>query len=381
MKILIVDDDSNLRMLIRELLVQRGWEVHEAENGQLGLERARELQPDLVLSDYEMDVMNGYELLEAVREDEALAPTPFILMTGATHRAAWRSTMDRGADDYLPKPFSMEQLVAVLETRLKRLDQTKKLAEKKLGALRRQVSLTLPHELKTPLHGILGLTELLEESLDNVSKAELRTMVRDIHACGERLQRLIANYVGYLELLFLSANRDKAETFIRGSTPNSSAFITETARRIAERNKRGEDLQLMFTVGGPAMAPENFGRIVEELVDNACKFSPSDSPIELDTSLSAREFVFRVRDHGRGLTADQIREVGAYMQFERNRYEQQGVGLGLTISRMLAELHGGKLDIESTPDAGTTVAVTLPSARPESPRKLGSASSQAGAAS
>ena len=67
-----------------------------------------------------------------------------------------------------------------------------------------------------------------------------------------------------------------------------------------------------------------------------------------------------VSDQGRGFSPDHIKQVGAYMQFDRKMQEQQGLGLGLTICQRLTELHGGRLEIQSNPGQGTTVTVKLP---------------------
>lgn len=101
-------------------------------------------------------------------------------------------------------------------------------------------------------------------------------------------------------------------------------------------------------------------KILKELLDNACKFSNVGSPIAIHGQTEGdTDYVFRISDQGRGMTAEQIANIGAYMQFERSRYEQQGMGLGLTIAQMLVRLHDGHVRIESKPDQGTTVTITL----------------------
>jgi signal transduction histidine kinase len=110
------------------------------------------------------------------------------------------------------------------------------------------------------------------------------------------------------------------------------------------------------------IAPDRFRKAIEELVDNAFKFSRVGSPVRIQTRAVGRQCTIRVTDSGRGMTAEQIAKVGAHMQFERRFYEQQGAGLGLIIARRLAELHGGELTIQSVPMEQTTVELTLPRA-------------------
>ena len=121
---------------------------------------------------------------------------------------------------------------------------------------------------------------------------------------------------------------------------------------------------LEVAAGAVAILEEYLRKIVTELLENAFKFSEPGTLVRLHGAACEGEYVFSIADTGRGMTADQVANIGAYMQFERKLYEQQGSGLGLTIARRLAELHGGSLSIQSTPGQGTTVTVRLPSVSP-----------------
>jgi signal transduction histidine kinase len=99
---------------------------------------------------------------------------------------------------------------------------------------------------------------------------------------------------------------------------------------------------------------------VDELVQNALKFSDSGTPVSVTLSGSPNGVVLSVTDRGRGFSTEHITKVGAYMQFERKIQEQQGLGLGLVIARRLTELHGGTLSIQSERGDTTAVVVKLP---------------------
>ncbi|MGH8245406.1 MAG: sensor histidine kinase, partial [Gammaproteobacteria bacterium] len=94
------------------------------------------------------------------------------------------------------------------------------------------------------------------------------------------------------------------------------------------------------------------------IIDNAFKFSEKAKPVRVRTATSGHNFVLTVTDHGRGMTKEQISNIGPHMQFERKTYEQQGSGLGLIIAKRLAELLGGQMLIESDP-TGTTIRVSF----------------------
>ena len=109
------------------------------------------------------------------------------------------------------------------------------------------------------------------------------------------------------------------------------------------------------------ISEEYLAKIVDELVQNAFKFSPPSSPVRVALVNNSPDTVtLTVADSGRGLSTEHITKIGAYMQFDRKMHEQQGLGLGLTICKRLTELHGGTLTIQSDQGAGTTVTVRLP---------------------
>jgi DNA-binding response OmpR family regulator len=118
---LVIDDDAPIRALAVETLKKAGYVVHEAADGEAGLRRVHELRPDFVVCDVMMPRMNGYQLVAAVRADNAIAATPVVLLTAMSERGHQRLGMISGADDYLSKPYEprelLESIQAVMERR------------------------------------------------------------------------------------------------------------------------------------------------------------------------------------------------------------------------------------------------------------------------
>jgi two-component system, sensor histidine kinase and response regulator len=108
------------------------------------------------------------------------------------------------------------------------------------------------------------------------------------------------------------------------------------------------------------MSEEYLAKVVDELVQNAFKFSSAGSRVRVELADAFQAVSLSVSDCGRGFSTEQVATVGAYMQFDRKLHEQQSLGLGLSIARRLTELHGGTLAIQSEKDVGTTVTVKLP---------------------
>jgi signal transduction histidine kinase len=175
------------------------------------------------------------------------------------------------------------------------------------------------------------------------------------------LYRLTQNFLLYaeIELTAIDPQRVKAlrHTGDKSETPK---IIVEVALQKARTANREADLHLELQEAIIRISESRFQKIIEEIVDNAFKFSPPGTPVRLFSTLTENTFKLCVIDSGRGMTQEQIASLGAYMQFERKLYEQQGSGLGLSLAKRLIELYGGKLTIDSFPEQQTSVQITLP---------------------
>jgi signal transduction histidine kinase len=359
-KILVIDDEEWLREMIQLALRQRGYDVIEASSGSEGIEKARKEFPDLILCDVNMGKVDGYLTLSSLRNEAPTAAIPFILMTGLADNAGMRHGMELGADDYLPKPFTTDQLYAAVEARLKKSQTVRDEAERKLAHLRDNISLVLPHEMRTPLNGIISNAELLATSASSLQPEEIAEMGQEIYKSSLRLERVIENSLIYAQLELLAADPQSVNALRVGRTLNAAAVVQKLSAEQAEQAHRPDDLFLETSDFGVPMSEEYFKRVISEIVQNAFKFSPVGSPVMIKLTESFNSIVFSVTDSGRGFSNDQVMRIGAYVQFERKIQDEQGLGLGLTIAKRLIDLHGGMMQVESEKGTGSTVIVKLP---------------------
>lgn len=362
-KILVIDDEDWLRQMVQLALEQKGFDVVQAESGAMGIELARNQLPDLILCDVNMERMDGYGTLASLRADPATAAIPFILMTGMADHAGMRHGMELGADDYLPKPFTLEGLYGAVEARLKKLQAVRQEAEKKLAELRDNISLMLPHELRTPLNGILAYGQILSTDADNLPPSEVAEMGKDIFDSGKRLERLIENFLIYAQLELLAADPAKVAALRVRCTHHAAALVEERAHLQAQAVNRAADLVLGLADGPLAVGEDYLAKIVDELVQNAFKFSQAGTIVRVGMTDFPGFMVLTISDSGRGFSTEHVTRVGAYMQFDRKMHEQQGLGLGLSISKRLIELHRGSLTIQSRRGTSTSMTVKLPKVR------------------
>jgi signal transduction histidine kinase len=359
-KILILEDEQSIRENVVELLEDEGYLVFDASNGQDGVALAIDTVPDLIISDVMMPLLDGYGVLKAVRAHPPLATTPFIFLTAKADKPDFRIGMELGADDYLTKPFTQEELLQAIASRLSRQSLIKEEAEKTVDDLRKNISYALPHELRTPLSGIIGPSKMMLDSLDVLDKDDIRQFLVIIHESGERLHRLIQNFLLYAQLEMDANDMAQIASMRRGATLQADPIISKGAAERAIFHKRTGDLKLELTDAKVAIGHEHLEKISSELVDNGFKFSKPGDQVEVVATLTSTMYCIAVRDKGKGMSEEDITKIGGFVQFKRRLHEQQGPGLGLTIAKRLIELHGGALTIESTPGAGTTVTAMLP---------------------
>lgn len=359
-KILVIEDERVILEIITDVLEAEYFMVIGAENGRIGVEKALEFVPDLIICDILMPEIDGYTVLKLLRKNLVTETIPFIFLTAKSTKANLREGMELGADDYLTKPFTRDELMKAINTRLEKQGTIQRKTQEKLDELRSNITLSLPHELRTPLNGILGSSEFLIQEFQDLEESEVLEMIENIHIYAHRLYRLIQNFLLYADLELLSRDPNRLKLFTRGCVSNPKLIIREVAIEKARSFNRLKDLDIASENTNLKISEPNFRKIVDELLDNAFKFSSFGTKVKVIGRLVNHVFAVDFIDSGKGMSVDEISNIGAYKQFNRQIYEQQGSGLGLSIAKQIAELHNGKLTIQSIPLQQTTVTVFIP---------------------
>jgi two-component system sensor histidine kinase/response regulator len=348
--ILLVDDDQQLRTMLALTLRKIGYRVLEAASGVAGLSMAQQHLPDLILSDIHMPGGDGSTLLHQIRRDPELRSKQVVLMTGRPDLVTPRKGMEDGADDFLVKPVNIRALESCLEARFSRASISWRVEDQMLAQLRSSVPPHLPHEFFTPLAGIIGLMEILHSDFPTLSSTEVIDIHADIYQSALRLQRTLRNYLLILDLQTASSEAVPALLSAREVARSVELGLAEALRQ----NNRREDLIVTLKSCSVSVKAEDLSRIIEELVDNACKFSRRGTAVNLELNADGR---LNVSDEGRGLTPEEINQIGAFQQFDRKKHEQQGLGLGLVLVQKLAARCNAEFSISSQPGKGTQVQV------------------------
>lgn len=361
--ILAVEDDPSILQIVALLLEDEGFKVLQASNGEAALAVLETFRPDLIISDVMMPGMDGFDLYEHVRQQPGFAQIPFIFLTAKSRRADVRRGMELGADDYLTKPFEAEELLSAVKVRLERAAETRSVIEEASADLQDKIVRTLTHEFRTPLSLVVGYTELLEATGQQMGTDDFQTILHGLYSGSQRLMGLVEDFL-LLSRLSTGSLAREARGEVR-TTVDPDQVVGKVVSEF-ESQAAGKDVQLVVKAGtcsqAVRIAQHHLSEIVHRLVDNALKFSKNHGGKVIVACRQEGEFwLLTVADNGIGIPQEALSWIfEAFRQVDREKMEQQGAGVGLAIVRGLAEAYGGRVTVESVLGKGTVFAVQLP---------------------
>ncbi len=230
----------------------------------------------------------------------------------------------------------------------------------KIRGLYKNLSMSLPHEFRTPLNQILGNSDFLLKHFDTTEPSESKEIISDIHISCRRLQNLIEHYLILSQLELIAINIEQLDEIKTSSTLSAETSIYNVLSSKSIYEDRFEDFKIEIE-DASLQIPENFFVVMmTELVDNAIKYSKKGTPIIIKTKVDSGNLILTVIDHGKGINQEDLDKIDAYTQFNRDKFEQQGLGLGLAIVHRIADITKSSLKIESEINKYTKISISIP---------------------
>lgn len=314
-------------------------------------------QPDLILCDVGMPGMNGFEVISAIQSDPRYREIPFIFLTARAAREDQRHGMSLGADDYITKPFSEQDIIGAIEARIRRQLPLRERIEKLIAERRSEAGANWSHELMTPLNGIFGGLELIEQVQGKLPAGEMKELLGLIRESAERQQRLFQKVVLFYELERIRLGQRERHP----ESCDAPTAVLAAATTSASAASRLGDLTLNCEPAEFPVACRFLTSAVTELIDNALRFSAPGSPVEVRGTVQGDRYHLEITDRGIGMKPEACAKIGAFVQFDRPQREQQGLGLGLAIARAVGEIAGGALHLAPNPGGpGLRVDLEIP---------------------
>ncbi len=354
--ILLIEKDQSTVKQILEALNSESNSFDFAESGVSGYSMALRKLPDVIICNKNL-FQNEFELnISSWREDTFLSSIPFIFLL-EKDSSKFENYQTSQLDYFIQKPFQSRELEKIFRLAVAKFDSIKKKSDEKLDQLRGSISFLLPHEFFTPLNGILGFSDFLIKDLNNLSKDEVLEMLGYIRKDANRLKKLTENFVTFAQLELIERDQAKINALRNSYFLNPAEAIISTGKKIAQRTGREEDISIEIENSAIRMSEEFLNKMVLEIVDNSFKFSSKGTVVNVNLMANDSSVMIEISDNGIGMTTEEIASIGAYMQFNRLKLEQQGSGLGLIIAKKIAELHGGVFKLESVVGEGTKVSI------------------------
>jgi signal transduction histidine kinase len=368
LRILVTDDEEGMRRgvvralqtfltVLPELGTEVGFVVEGAATGEEALDRlGASPPPDLLLLDYKLPGLSGLDVLE--RLGERCHDLPVIMITAYASIDTAVVATKRGAYDFLPKPFTPEDLKATVRKAARHLmtqREARRLAAEK-HQVRFQFLSVLAHELKAPLAAIEGYLAILHD----------QTLGPELGAYAAPIDRSLARLDGMRKLILdlLDLTRIESGTRQRELAPLDVADLARTALETAQPAADGRGIGLHLHAEGAVPLVADRGEIeiiLNNLVSNAVKYNRDRGQVDVTLTATPEAVEIRVADTGIGMTAEEAGKLfGEFVRIKNARTRSiPGSGLGLSIVRKLATLYQGTARVESQPEVGTTFTVTL----------------------
>lgn len=360
--ILVLDDNCDFLTNIELILEMEGYKVVSACSGSEALTLLDQTKPDLIISDIMMPEMDGYEFYQHVRQNPELLTIPFIFLSAKGEKEDIRFGKRLGVDEYLTKPLEPKDLLIAVEAKLRRLGEIKAGSRQEVERLRDIILRVLSHELRTPLTTIKAAVELLVKKKIHLYDEEEQELLSLAGKGGKRLEALIMDV---LTVVNIEAGEAK-NLFEAEKQEVDLSFCVEDAIAGCEREaaSRGVTIKADVPKGLSVVTghPEQLANALSRLLDNALKFSPQTGGRVVIRARDENGCIkISIEDEGIGIpTAEIPRIFDLFYQVDRHKYEQQGIGVGLSIARELVEIHGGNIEVESEVGKGSTFTVVLP---------------------
>ena len=396
-RVLVVDDEPEIVEEVLELLSDAGYDCMGVHSAKEAIDKIRsDTAIAVVVTDLKMPGMDGVEMVHTL--NDTLSPdreVATIVVTGHAGTTEAIEALRMGALDFITKPISPEYLIhsvsrAVETIQLRRLDkqfnqhlqiqvlertaEIQKLSTDLLevnhdlhkvneeleiaGRVKDEFLSMMSHELRTPLNAIIGFSQIMVAQNAEEEEPKEETFNQQVEDAGNKLLSIVETI---LELIDIRSGGLQLK--------KSDVDIDELLRHVVDaQSKEIKSKSINLIIESPKNCPTLYGdekKLVQALANvlkNAIEFSNLDDQVGIAFDDTGGEIKFTIFDTGKGMSAGDIaKALEPFRQIDGSLNKSHyGLGLGLTLSRMICELHGGRLEIESAPDEGTKVTMILP---------------------
>lgn len=361
--ILIVDDNPDNLKIIGSFLRKEGYTIRLAQSGPKAIESATAAPPDLILLDVSMPGMDGYETCKRLYHIDGLSHIPIIFITA--ERKGTESMLEgfkAGAVDYIEKPVESAVIAARVKLHLNLLQARRALEQRnreleEINNWKTKLIGILGHDLRNPISGFLGLTEVMLKDLDSFSKDVIQEYLQELHKAAQNTESILENILYWVS----ASTQSSAKPVSFPIHPLINEVFEQLSHGAAQKSIRliEPSISEAFVFADREMTQT----IIRNFVANAIKFTPSGGTIRVELRQEKEFQEIDVIDTGIGIPPEKQKNLFTNnVELMRGTEGEKGSGLGLLICKELAERQGGFVGVESELGKGSRFFLRLPTA-------------------
>ena len=352
-KILIIDDDESMRDSCVQTYAKYSYMVDVAGDGVSGIQKIKEIKPDLVLVDLKMPGISGMDVLDEIKRIDPEIVT--VVITGyATIESAIES-IKKGAYDFLTKPFTPRELRLITERALekRRLTIESNRLRQEKEKMREGFISMVSHQLRTPLVAVQEYFEVILAGMAGRVTGEQKEILMRSKFLLDELINLIKNW--------LNLSKIDEDKIVNKLVPISLSPIFTNVFELMKTFAKEKNITLELDIPEnlPAISgdKETLEQAFINLVDNGIKYGKNSGNLRVSAKENGDYIEVTVSDNGIGIPDDKLPFV--FEQFYQAEYKSDSAGLGLSIVKKVIDAHSATIKVTSTPDQGTTFTVVL----------------------
>jgi two-component system sensor histidine kinase/response regulator len=355
--ILIIDDEESIRDGCRQALEKSGYTVITSGDGQEGIRIAREKRPDIAFVDLKMPGVSGMDIIDSLSRE--IPDIVLIVITGYASIISAVESMKKGAYDYLPKPFTPDQLRAVTSRGLDHRNlilEARRLKEEK-EQIEKNFITFVSHEMRSPLVTIEQYIESLKVIAGDCLDENARHIIERCEKRIQNLEELVEHWLDISKIENGTLTQEKEPVNLAAVVARSMEEMTPLCQRRGLEMEKDIPGDLPVVIGDE----ESLVRVLINIIGNATKYTLSGGRIHIAAKYNDLDVTISISDTGAGIPRDKIPFIfEPFFRGKGKEDRQRGSGLGLTFCKKIMEAHEGSIEVMSKEGEGTTFLLKFP---------------------
>jgi signal transduction histidine kinase len=376
-RILIVDDNQQIRKILQCHFIGKEYDIYEAENGIMALAEIEKAPPDLILLDVMMPGMDGFQVCKRLKQNPATSDIPVIFMTAKSEKNDIIAGLELGAVDYITKPFNSKELMTRINTHLelkaardtillqreelKRANEELKQSNealKQASAAKDKFFSIISHDLSNLFYVLIGLSSILAEQDDRLNVEKTKNFLKMILRSSEKGYDLLKN--------LLEWSRVQTGQITPKPTKLTLKTLVTDNLELSSSNAKAKNLTLVSSISDTTTVfadKDMLDTVIRNLVSNAIKFTPVNGKVEILSVEKDSEVEISISDTGVGISPQDIEKLFRIDTSHATigTRKEKGTGLGLILCKEFVEKNGGRIWVESEVGKGSQFYIRLPS--------------------